>query len=113
MGRFAFILHHRSVREYLVAKWFAELLKCETSRRAIEALFFRNQYGMDIVAPTLRPVLPWLILEDEKVRERVSEIKPEIFFEGGDPSRLPLETPQPCVPRGLRAHGERTHGTHG
>jgi hypothetical protein len=83
--------HHRSVREYLTAEWFLELLKQETSRRAIEALFFRNQYGVDIVAPTLRPVLPWLILDDEKIRERVAAIKPEIFFEGGDPVRLPPE----------------------
>ena len=32
--------HHRSVREYLTAEWFAELLKRETSRRSIETLFF-------------------------------------------------------------------------
>jgi hypothetical protein len=35
--------HHRSVREYLAAEWFAELLKRQTSRRTIEGLFFRNQ----------------------------------------------------------------------
>ena len=29
--------HHRSVREYLTAEWFAELLKRETSRRTIES----------------------------------------------------------------------------
>ena len=32
--------HHRSVREYLTAEWFYELLKRETSRRTIENLFF-------------------------------------------------------------------------
>ncbi|MCY7274282.1 MAG: hypothetical protein LH702_11205 [Phormidesmis sp. CAN_BIN44] len=83
--------HHRSVREYLTAEWFAELLKCETSRRTIEGLFFRNQYGLDIVVPTLRPILPWLAILDEKIRERVRRIAPEIIFEGGDPSQLPLE----------------------
>jgi hypothetical protein len=83
--------HHRSVREYLAAKWFAELLKRETSRRTIEGLFFRNQYGLDIVVPTLRPILPWLAILDEKIRERVRKIAPEIIFEGGDPSQLPLE----------------------
>lgn len=83
--------HHRSVREYLAAEWFAELLKHETSRRTIEGLFFRNQYGLDIVAPTLRPILPWLAILDEKIRERMRKIAPEIIFEGGDPSQLPLE----------------------
>lgn len=83
--------HHRSVREYLTAEWFDGLLKRETSRRNIEALFFRNQYGLDIVAPTLRPILPWLIHWDEKIRDRVRKLAPEILFEGGDPSQLPLE----------------------
>ena len=83
--------HHRSVREYLTAEWFAELLKHETSRRNIESLFFRNQYGMDIVVPTLRPILPWLAIMDVKILERVRKIAPEIIFEGGDPARLPVE----------------------
>lgn len=82
--------HHRSVREYLTAEWFAELLKRETSRRNIEALFFRDQYGLDIVVPTLRPILPWLIIWDEKIRDRVRKLAPEILFEGGDPSQLPV-----------------------
>lgn len=83
--------HLRSVREYLTAEWFAELLRRETSRRTIETLFFRNQYGLDIVVPTLRPILPWLAILDEKIRERVRKAAPEIIFEGGDPSQLPLE----------------------
>ncbi len=83
--------HHRSVREYLAAEWFAELLNREVSRRTIEGLFFRNQYGLDIVVPTLRPILPWLAILDEKIRERVCKVAPEIIFEGGDPSQLPLE----------------------
>jgi len=83
--------HHRSVREYLTAEWFDKLLKRETSRRNIETLLFRNQYGLDIVVPTLRPILPWLAILDEKIRKRVLRVAPEIVFEGGDPSQLPLE----------------------
>ena len=83
--------HHRSVREYLTAEWFAELLKRETSRRSIESLFFRNQYGTEVVVPSLCPILPWLVLLDEKIRERVYKTAPENIFEGGDPSQLPLE----------------------
>lgn len=83
--------HHRSVREYLTAEWFADLLSRETSRRSIESLFFREQYGVTIVTPTLRPILPWLAILDEKMRRRVLSIAPEIAFEGGDPSQLPLD----------------------
>ena len=86
--------HHRTVREYLTAEWFAELLNRETSRRSIESLFFQNQYGLEVVVPTLRPILPWLVLFDEKIGKRVYETAPEIFFEGGDPSQLPLEMRQ-------------------
>ena len=84
--------HHRSVREYLTAEWFAHLLKKETSRRRIEELFFREQYGLEVVVPVMRPILPWLAIFDEKIRDRIRRIAPEVLFEGGDPSQLPLET---------------------
>ena len=90
--------HHRSVREYLTAEWFATLLKRETSRRKIEQLFFRYQYGLKIVVPALRPILPWLAILDEKIREHVRQIAPEIIFEGGDPSQLPLSVRR-CILR--------------
>lgn len=82
--------HHRSVREYLAAEWFAKLLARETSRRSIEAMFFREQYGTLIITPTLRPILPWLVLLDDKIRERIKQIAPEIALEGGDPTQLPI-----------------------
>jgi hypothetical protein len=84
--------HHRSVREYLTAEWLSGLLQRSASRREVEDLLFRNQYGMDVVIPTLRPVLPWLAILDEKVRERLRKVAPEVLFEGGDPSALPLPT---------------------
>lgn len=84
--------HHRSVRDYLTAEWLAQLLSRAASRRTVEALLFRNQYGLDVIVPTLRPILPWLAILDEKVRERLRKVAPEVVFEGGDPSALPLST---------------------
>jgi hypothetical protein len=84
--------HHRSVREYLTAEWFAHLLSRETSRRKIEALFFKRQYGLEVVVPTMRPILPWLAILDDKIRERVRRVAPEVLLEGGDPSQLPKPT---------------------
>ncbi|RMT14482.1 hypothetical protein ALP52_05973 [Pseudomonas amygdali pv. mori] len=82
--------HHRSVREYLTAEWICELLKQNSSRRDIESLFFRSQYGVEVVIPVMRPVLAWLVLLDERILERVCRLCPEVIFEGGDPSRLLL-----------------------
>ncbi|WP_457939807.1 hypothetical protein [Mesorhizobium sp. 10J20-29] len=83
--------HHRSVREFLAAQWFANRLAHAPSRLGIEQLFFRRQYGIEVLSSILRPVLPWLVLMDEGIRRRVLDLTPEVIFEGGDPSRLPLE----------------------
>jgi hypothetical protein len=81
---------HRDVRELLAAEWFDGLLKTGNNRYSDETLFFREQYGEKVVTPRLRPILPWLILFDDKVRRQALAIHPEIAVEGGEPSRLPL-----------------------
>ena len=86
--------HHRTVREYLTAEWFKTLLDRETSRRKIERLFFREQYGQEVIVPAMRPVLVWLILLDDKIRERALGLSPELIFEGGEPKALPPATRQ-------------------
>ncbi|MYG80970.1 MAG: hypothetical protein F4187_04000, partial [Gemmatimonadetes bacterium] len=81
---------HRDVRELLAAEWFGELLTQGQSRHALEELFFRERYGEEFVSPRLRIVLPWLILVDRDIRNRVLATHPEIAVEGGDPAVLPL-----------------------
>lgn len=83
--------YHRSVREYLAAEWFNQLLKQNTSRRKIESLFFTTKYGIPVIVPRMRPILPWLALLDENIRNRLVKHWPEVLFEGGDPSQLPLD----------------------
>ena len=51
---------------------------------------FREQFGHKLISPRLRVVLPWLILDDSDIRERILENHPEITMEGGDPPRLSL-----------------------
>jgi hypothetical protein len=84
--------HHRTVREYLTAEWLHELIRGAASRVKIENMFFRTQYGLQVINPSMRPVLPWLALLDERIRTRLEELAPEVFFEGGDPGQLPLST---------------------
>lgn len=86
--------HHRSLREYLTAEWLNELLKAQTSRRAVEGLLFAAPYGYPVVIPTMRPMLPWLALWDNEVLKRLLEIAPEVLLEGGDPRALPLDVRQ-------------------
>lgn len=84
--------HHRSVREFLTAEWLNAMLVDEGSRAKIENLFFRRQYGIEVVVPTMRPLLPWLALLDRRILERVMRLAPEVLFEGGDPAQLPVDT---------------------
>lgn len=83
--------HHRSVKEYLTAKWLHRLLLKGKSRREIEGIFIKERYGQIVLVPSLRPILSWLIIFDEGIRDRVRKIAPEIFVQGGDPSALPLD----------------------
>lgn len=82
---------HRSVKEYLAAQWFLKLLQQEVSRRKVEELFFREQYGLKVVVPSMRPLLPWMAMGDSRILEKVRSLAPEIVFEGGDPVQLPVD----------------------
>ncbi|MFV5639818.1 NACHT domain-containing protein [Acinetobacter oleivorans] len=78
---------HRDIREFLAAQWFSKLLNGD-DRLSTERLFFREQFDENIVVPSLRPILPWLILLDEKICQDVMKLQPEIAFESGDPAQL-------------------------
>lgn len=86
--------HHRTAREYLTAVWLNDLLQRHTSRSRVEQIFFREQYGMVVIVPSMRPVLQWLVLFDDAIRARVQRLSPQLFLEGGDPSQLPLSLRQ-------------------
>jgi len=102
--------HHRSVREYLTAEWLHGLIVDDGSRAKIEGLFFRRQYGIDVIVPTMRPILPWLALLDGRILERVVRLAPEVLFEGGDPSKLPLEIRQIILRQTCEQMAQPAHG---
>lgn len=101
---------HREVRELLAAEWFAEHLRAGNSRRAVEALIFREKYGHKFIAPRLRPLLPWLILLDEGIRKRALSLSPETVVEGGDLSRLPVDV-RKCMLREIVARIAKDAGS--
>lgn len=85
---------HREIRELLTAEWAKEMLDRPSARSEVESLFFRMQYGEEVIVPRLRPTLCWLLVLDEGVRDRALALEPDIASEGGDPSQLPLAVRQ-------------------
>ena len=83
--------HHRIVREYLTARWLHRLLLGGKSRREIEGLFFKKHYGKKVLVPSMRPILAWLILFDDQIRDKTVQFFPEVCLQGGDPASLPTE----------------------
>ncbi|MBB5665029.1 hypothetical protein GGE68_003226 [Rhizobium leguminosarum] len=102
--------HHRSVREYLTAEWLHSLIVDQASRSRIEDLFFKVQYDIEVIVPTMRPILPWLALLDEQILDRVCRLSPEVVLEGGDPARLPLSIRQEILKEVCEKLAEPAHG---
>lgn len=81
---------HREVRDLLAAEWAETVFGRSAGRAEIERLIYAAPYGVDILTPRLRPLLPWLIVFDAVVRDRVLTAHPAVAIEGGDPASLPL-----------------------
>lgn len=81
---------HREIRELLAARWISHRLGVEANRSEIESWIFRRQYEQTVLSVRLRPLLPWLILLDERIRNRVTRDYPDVVLEGGDAAVLPL-----------------------
>lgn len=86
-GRVRF--HHRSITEYLAARWFQRLLGVG-GREAVEALIFKGWFGDTVVPPSLAPVLGWLACFDDDMRRKAIEVAPEVMLRFGDPQCIPL-----------------------
>lgn len=82
---------HRETRELLAAQFLSDALSHTGQRSVVESLIFRNSYGETVIAPRLRPLLPWMMLFDTQVRDRALALAPETATEGGDSARLPLD----------------------
>ena len=95
---------HRDSREFLAANWFFDLIDGGQSRLRVEQLFFKTQYGIEVVVPSLRPILPWLAILDHEIRRRVIDNCPEILLEGGEPSKLLLPDQEKLLERICKRH---------
>lgn len=83
--------HDRDIREYLTAEWFDKLLE-KGSRRQVEAVFFQNQYSVDVTRPKMRSVLAWLCLADDRIRDLTHKTTPHVLLEGAIRHNTPLSS---------------------
>jgi hypothetical protein len=82
--------HHRSVCEYLAARWLDRLLTLGCPQREIEKILFPPTYaGIKIVPAPLKPVVGWLARDHKWIRDLTIELAPETLMGEGDPSALP------------------------
>jgi|GEM_PF-1471117 len=79
-------LHHRTVHEYLAAKWFAGLTSKGLPPESVAQLFFRDVEGDEAIPAHLGPVAAWLALWDEPLRARLIHRAPALAIAYGDPS---------------------------
>ena len=79
-------IHHRSVQEFLAARWFHSLLTAGMMRTTLESLFLRRTGGEQAVPQHLGPVLAWLCLWDVDLRHKMLTEIPALLIGHGDPS---------------------------
>ncbi len=84
-GRIRF--HHRTVKEYLAARWLRRLLD-QGCRSEIDDLLFHKRHAREFVAPSLVPIAAWLASFDPDVRQRLVEVEPLALVQYGDPENI-------------------------
>ena len=83
--------HHRTIREYLAARWLLHLLNIGKNRRKVLKLLFAEKYGLQLITPSMQPIVAWLAIWDQDICQRVIRIAPQILLGLGDPAALPIE----------------------
>ncbi|MBI3268749.1 MAG: hypothetical protein HYZ53_06985 [Planctomycetes bacterium] len=101
--------HHRSVQEFLSAKWLATLLDHGLPIAKLIDLLFRRVGGTNRVPKYLQATAAWLCLREGGLRRRCIEIAPEILLDEADPVGLPLEDRKAVLSGFLRKY--RTAGS--
>lgn len=84
-------LHHRSVQEFLAAKWLANLISNGMAHARVAEIFLREEDGDKVIPAHLGPVAAWLALWDDQLRRSLIEDAPYLLIRHGDPSGFTVE----------------------
>ena len=103
--------HHRTASEYLASRWFEKLLLQQKNRRKIERLFFACPYGVlpKVAVPFLKPIVGWLAVWDQGIRDRALHIDPKILLAHGDPSSLDIGTRETLLRKFAKRYEDRNN----
>lgn len=92
-GRVRF--HHRTIAEYLAAKWIISLQKGGCSLRSIENIIIGQAHGKEVILPSSCAVAAWLTVLDwpwrRLILDRIIQLDPAILLNSGDPQSLPVD----------------------
>jgi hypothetical protein len=77
--------HHRSIREYLAARWVDGQMTKGIPLGRLESLFSGRPFGEVTLIPSRRPLLSWLAAINVRAREWVVSKCPELLLFEGDP----------------------------
>jgi hypothetical protein len=105
-------IHHRTVREYLAACWL--LQRFEARRRSTTGLLrlcVRKSAGGAVILRPMRGVLGWMATRDERLRERLIDLEPELLLQEGDPAALPPASRQRILQRLVERYSDRTRAS--
>ena len=85
-GRIRF--HHRTVAEYLGAKWLNRMLE-DVPPSEVERLIVVHSCGYSFIDDALAPAAAWLAQWRTDIRRTIRAIQPEVLIQYGDPGSLP------------------------
>lgn len=92
-------IHHRSVSEYLTARWLSSLMQQGLDPLEVERLLFQQTPSGPALPPEVTQAAAWLAAESPFIRDRVMAVAPLALLEGGDPSALPDDTKRAVLNR--------------
>ena len=103
-GRVRF--HHRSIQEYLAARYLRSLRERGMSTRALLRLLFGRNYGVEIVYPSTRAIATWLSLWCDAIRKELIKREPEALLTHGDPESLSPTTRSELLRSFVNTYGQ-------
>lgn len=102
-------IHHRSVQEFLAAKWLEELRDAGFDRSKLEEMLFREETGQRVIPEHLGPVVAWLSLWDASLREKLVNEAPALLIGHGDPNGLSADERSTILRAYARSYAGREH----
>ncbi|WP_321935383.1 hypothetical protein [Paraburkholderia sp. J8-2] len=94
------------VSSYLTAQWLTRLRGANLHRHQLRELLFAQNYGLDLIRPSMQQTAAWLSISDADVAREVVRRQPFVLLSAGDPASLPTSVRAAA----LRAVVERIGG---